>query len=226
MSFRTIAAGAGMFAALTFAATSTAPAQAAGTKPSAATQTRAGKAAHRVTKPQREANTRRVKRTRLARHRHRQPVDRLAQTVHRPAASPHAEVAIGVRQQTSAERRFREFLTPQSFDGVANEPLRNPRLLTANFSGEIADPELGLANASTPVESDPRAEAPPIVAGDQTTGDDNQGNAAPVAQTHPAAIARAKQTDKDPEGMSFLRWFFIAWGGVLTLASAVRMAVG
>jgi hypothetical protein len=26
--------------------------------------------------------------------------------------------------------------------------------------------------------------------------------------------------------MSFLRWFFIAWGGVLTFASAVRMAVG
>ena len=224
MSFRTLAAGAGMLAALTFAATSAASAETGGTKPSAATQTRAAKAPHRVAKPQREAKARRGKRTRVARQRHRQPADRVAQTVHRPAASPRAEVAITARQQTSAERRFREFLNPQSFADAANEPLRNPRVLAANFSGEIVDAELVFESATTPVASDPRVEAPPIVAGDQTTGDDGQSKAEPIAHSDPAPIARAKQ--KEPEGMSFLRWFFIAWGGVLTLASAVRMAVG
>jgi hypothetical protein len=37
---------------------------------------------------------------------------------------------------------------------------------------------------------------------------------------------RVAQSEKEPDRMSFVRWFFIAWGGVLTLASAVRMAIG
>jgi hypothetical protein len=225
MSFRTIAAGAGMLAALTFAETSPAPAQSAGTKPSATTQTRAAKAPHRVAKPQRDAKARHGKRTRAARQRHRQPTERTAQRARRPLASAPDSLP-PERQRTSAERRFREFLTPQSFDGVANEPLRNPRLLAANFSGDIADSALVFASPATPVASDPRAEAPVIVARDQTIEEDGQSQAVPVAQSDPAPVQRAKQTEKQSDGMSFLRWFFIAWGGVLTLASAVRMAVG
>jgi hypothetical protein len=135
MSFRTIAAGAGMFAAVTLAATSMAPAEPAGTKPSASTHTRAAKPAHRVAKPQREAKARHGKRTRVARQRQRQPTERVARTAHRPPASPRAEVPIAVGQHSAAARRFREFLNPQSFAVVANEQLRSPRLLAAHFSG-------------------------------------------------------------------------------------------
>ena len=224
MSFRTIAAGAGMFAALTFAATSTAPAQTAGTKPSATTHTRAAKAPHRVGKPQREAKARRGKRTRVARQRHRQPAEPQTHVARRPSASPRAEIPIAVRQQTSAERRFREFLTPQSFAAVASEQLRSPRLLAAQFSGEIAGPELVPANATSPAAAEPGVEAPPIVA--HETGGDEGASKAPLARSEPVPVQRVAQTEKEPDRMSFLTWFFIAWGGVLTLASAVRMAIG
>ena len=223
MSFRTIAAGAGMLAALTFAATSTASAETAGTKPSATTHTRTAKAPHRVAKPQREAKARRGKRTRLARQRHQQPAERVAHSARRPIASPRAEIPIAAPQQTAAARRFREFLDPQSFALAANEQLRSPRLLAAQLAGEITDPES--ANATTPVAADPRAEAPPVVARDQITGDDSPNKAPPLAHSD-VQVQRAAQTDQEPDRMSFVRWFFVAWGGVLAFASAVRMAVG
>ena len=226
MSFRTIAAGAGMLAALTLAATSSAPAQTAGTKPSATTHTRAAKAPHRAAKPQREAKARHGKRTRVARQRHRQRSHSATQVTRRPLASARAEVVNPERQQTVAARRFRDFLNPQSFAAVANEQLRSPRLLAAHFSGEIADPEVGFATATTPAAVEPRAEAPPIVARDQTTGDDSQSKATPLASSDPVPVQRAAQSEKEPDRMSFLRWFFIAWGGALTLASAVRLAIG
>jgi hypothetical protein len=225
MSFRTIAAGAGMLAALTLAATSTASAEPAATKPSAGA-TRTAKAAHRVAKPQRVAKSRQGKRTRLARQRHRQPAERVAQVARRPMAAAPVDSLTALRQETSAARRFREFLTPQSFAAVANERLRSPRLLAAHFSGEIADPELVFTNATTPLAADPRAEAPPIIAGDQTTGDDSPSETAPLAHSDPVPVQRVAQGEKESDGMSFVRWFFVAWGGVLAFASAVRMAVG
>jgi hypothetical protein len=226
MTFRTIAAGAGMFAALTLAATSTAPAQTAGTKPSATTHTRAAKAPHRVAKPQRDAKARRGKRTRVARQRHRRQAEPQTQVAHRPSTSPRAEIPIAVRQHSSAERRFRDFLTPQSFAAVANEQLRSPKLLAAQFSVEIADPESVPANATSPVAAEPRAEALPIVAADQTFMDTSSSKAPPLALNEPVPTQRVAPSEKEPNRMSFLGWFFIAWGGVLTLASAVRMAIG
>jgi hypothetical protein len=226
MSFRTIAAGAGMLAALTLAATSSAPAQTVGTKPSATTHTRAAKVPHRIAKPQREAKARHGKRTRVARQRHRQRSHSATHVTRRPLASARAEIVTPERQQTASARRFREFLTPQSFGAVANEQLRSPRLLAAHFSGEVADPEVGFAAAATPAAVEPRAEAPPIVARDQTTADDSQSKAPPVAKSDPVPVERAAQSEKEPDRMSFLRWFFVAWGGVLTLASAVRLAIG
>jgi len=222
MSFRTIAASAGMLAALTLAATSTAPAAPAGSKPSASTQTRAAKAPHRAGKPQREAKARHGKRTRVARQRHRHSTERTAQA-RRPATSPRAEIPIAVG--TAAARRFRDFLTPQSFADVSNEQLRSPRLVAAHFSGEIVDPELVLTDMPTPAAAEPRAEAPSGVAREQTTGDDSPSKTPPLAQGD-AQVQRAAQTDKEPDRMSFVRWFFVAWGGVLALASAVRLAIG
>jgi hypothetical protein len=226
MSFRTIAAGAGMFAAVTLAATSTAPAEPATTKPSAGTHTRAAKAPHRAVKPKREAKARHGKRTRLARQRHRQPAERVGQAARRPMAAAPVESLTALRQETSAARRFREFLNPQSFAVVANERLRGPRLLAAHFSDEVADPESVFTRATAPVAADPRAEAAPIIAGDQTTGDDSPSKATPLAHSDPVQLQRVAQSEKESDGMSFVRWFFVAWGGVLAFASAVRMAMG
>ena len=228
MRFRTFAAGAGMLVTLTFAATSTAPAETAGSTPSASTHTRPAKPQHRVAKPQREAKVRRGKRTRLAlaRQRHRQPAEASAETVRRPMASAGAETATALRREASAARRFREFLNPQSFADVAAEQLRSPRLMAAQFSDEITDPELVLASVTGTVAADPRTEPAPIIDREQTTGDDSPSKAPALAHGDPVQVARVAQSDKEPERMSFLRWFFVAWGGVLTFASAVRMAVG
>lgn len=228
MSFRTIAAGAGMLAALTLATTSSAPAETAGATASASSvHARAAKPQHRVGKNQREAaKARHGKRARLAlaKHRRRPAAEPAGETVRR-ATAPVRETAAASRQQTSA-RRFREFLNPQSFAVAVNEELRSPRLLAAHFSGEIADPEIVLASLTTPVAADPHEDTTPIVARDQTIGDDSPSTALALAHSDATQVQRAARTEKEPERMSFLRWFFVAWGGVLTFASAVRMAVG
>jgi hypothetical protein len=223
MSLRTIAASAGMFAAFTFAATAIAPAEPAGSKPSASS-TRAAKPLHRAAKPQRDAaKARHGKRTRLARHRHRPAAEPRAEAAF-PTASTRAESAGAIRHQTAAARRFRDFLNPQSFALAANEDLRSPRLLAAHFSGEIADPEIVRADASESVAPDTRTGMPPSVAHDQTAGDDSQSKLPALAHSAPVQVQRAAPAG--PDRMSFLSWFFIAWGGVLTFASAVRLAVG
>jgi hypothetical protein len=226
MSFRTIAASAGMLAAFTFATTAIAPAEPAGSK-SSATSTRVAKPLHRAAKPQREASkARHGKRTRVARNRHRPAAEARAQAVRLPTAFARAESAGAMRQQTAAARRFGQFLNPQSFALAANEEMRSPRLLAAHFSGEIADPEIVLAEATDSVAPDARTGMPPIVAHDQTAADESKSSAPAPAHNDPVQVRRAAPTEKEPDRMSFLRWFFIAWGGVLTFASAVRMAVG
>jgi hypothetical protein len=230
MSFRTFAAGAGMLAALTFATTSGAPAETAGSTPSAtkvqtrAAHARAAKPQHRVAKTQREA-TKARKRTRLATANHRRRGDIEPEAVRRATTPARAEVLPAARQETAAVRRFRDFLNPQSFAVAVSEELRGPRLLAAQLSGEIADPEIAaVANAETPAAE--HEETLPIVAREQTTGDDNPSMAPALAHSDPVQVQRAAQNEKEPDRMSFLRWFFVAWGGVLTFASAVRMAVG
>src|SRR5262249_53518995 len=144
----------------------------------------------------------------------------------RPFASVRLESAGAMRQQTAATRRFREFLNPQSFAVATQEELRSPRLLAAHFSGEITDPEIVRADATVPVTADTRTGPPPIIAHDQTIGDDSQSRAPALAHSDPVQVARAAPAEKEPDRMSFLSWFFVAWGGVLTFASAVRMAIG
>jgi len=227
MSFPTIAAGAGMLAAFTLATSATASAQTAGSKASAAsTQTRVAKPAHRATRPQREAaKARQSKRARLAaRQRHRPRAEVAGESIRRPIV--RAETAGVTHQQTAGARRFREFLTPESFADVAREELRIPRLAAAHFSGEAADPEVGLANAIEPAAADPPACAPPVVAHDQTTADESANQAPAPVQRDAVQVKRAAASEKEPDRMSFWRWFFVAWGGVLTFASAVRMAIG
>jgi hypothetical protein len=225
MSFRIIAAGAGLLAAFTLAASATAAAQIIGSKPSASSsQTSAVRPVHRATRPQREtARTRHGRRARLAaRHRHRAS-EATAESLRRPMA--RVESLAAVHQQTTAERRFREFLSPRDFAVVSDQELRSPRLSAALFSGQIADPETVLASTTEPVAADPPTGAPPIVASDPASPDDSANKVAAPAQRDRVQVRRADPTEKQPNGMSFLSWFFVAWGGVLTFASAVRMAM-
>jgi hypothetical protein len=246
MTLRTIAAGAAMLAGLILAAGPTqacdgrfgatcepaAPAEAAAPGPAVAIHptTRARTARpHRTAKVQSEpAKARHGKRARLALARHRrQPAPEPADMKPEPAAAPaSAEIATPSPQQTAAARRFREFLNPQSFALAVNEDLRRPRLLAAHFSSDIADPDIVAAAWNGAVAPAAQEDAGPIIAHDQTTGDDSPSTA-PVLTHHDATeVVRAAATDKEPARMSFVRWFFVAWGGVLTFASALRMAVG
>jgi hypothetical protein len=227
MTFRTIAVGAGMLAAFTLATTSAAPAQTAGTTAAASSvHVRAAKP-HRVTKKQRDAaKARHGRRKRLAltRHRHRGS-DQAADETIRRATAPVRETSVA-RQQSVAARRFREFLNPQSFAVSVSEELRGPRLVPTHFSGQVTDPAVVLASLAPMAAAAPHEDVAEVVP-DQTTADDKAGDAPALAQSDPApVIQRAAPATKQPEHMSFLRWFFVAWGGVLTFASAVRMAVG
>jgi len=230
MSFRTIAAGAGMLAAFALATTWSAPAATAGTAASASgVHARAAKPQHRAVRKQREAaKARHGRRARLASTRHRHRIsDEPSDEPIRRATTPVRETSVAARQQTSGTRRFREFLNPQSFAVSVTEELRGPRLLAAHFSGEITDPEVVVASLAGPIAAGPHEDAPPSLAHDQTTPDDSASSAPALAHSDPAPVAqRAAPTGKEPERMSFLRWFFVAWGGVLAFASAVRMAVG
>jgi hypothetical protein len=229
MSFRTIAVGAGMLAALALATTSSAPAETAGTGASASSVHARSAKSHRAVRKQREAaKARHGRRARLAsvRHRHRISDESTDETIRR-ATTPVRETSVASRQQTSAARRFREFLNPQSFAVSVSEELRGPRLLSAHFSGEFTDPEVVVASLAGPIAASPHEDVPPSLVHDQTTGDDSPSSAPALAHSDPAPVVqRAAPAGKEPERMSFLRWLFVAWGGVLTFASAVRMAVG
>jgi hypothetical protein len=245
MNRRTIAAGAAMLASLILATSPTracdsrfgatcepaapapaaAPAAAVPSQP--ATRARTAKP-HRIAKVQPEpAKARHGKRARLALARHRRrAAPEPAETDPEPAAPASADIAAPSHQETAAARRFREFLNPQSFALAANENLRRPRLLAAHFSADIADPDLVAAAWSGAVEPAPQEEAAPVIAHDQTTGDDSPSTAAVLTHHDATEVVRAARNDKEPPRMSFVRWFFVAWGGVLTFASALRMAVG
>jgi hypothetical protein len=247
MSLRIIAAGAAMLAGLSLATTPTracddrfgaactppAPAAAAAEPAApvaaqATTRTRTAKP-HRVARAQPEpAKAHRGKRSRLALTRHRKrPAAEPTDEVPEAAAAPVAQVSPPVRPDTPAARRFREFLNPQSFAVAASETLRSPRLLAAHFSSETPAPEIIAATWTAPVESAPPEEAAAIITHDQGAGDDSPSTAPVLSHSDATAVQRVGRAGNEPTPrMSFLSWFFVAWGGVLTFASAVRMAVG
>lgn len=227
MSLRTIAAGAVMLA-VTLAMTAPAPAESGAANPSTSSaDADATKPHYRAAKQRDAAKARHGKRSRLAlaRERRKQSAQPADESIRRPTAPARAESPPAVPQETAAARRFRDFLDPQSFAVAAGDRLRSPRLLAAQLSAEIADPTV-FANWTEGAAAVPRDGAPPIVARDQTMGGDSPSMAPALAYGDPVPVARARQTEKEPGRMSLLRWFFVAWGGVLTFASAVRMTMG
>ena len=115
---------------------------------------------------------------------------------------PRAEAAApvtSVRPDSTAARRFREFVNPRSFAlGPAIE-LRKPQ---ADVAFHCFD--------ETMSSGDP-AESTPI-----------------VVQSSEKLEARQAPPIPAPKSgeMSLLRWIFVAWGGILTAASAARMVIG
>ena len=152
----------------------------------------------------------------LTRHRHRPAADQGEP----PARGPVAQA----RQESAAMRRFRDFISPQSFVLNAVDELRKPRPTASHLAGDVADPRIVPVAWTGASEPDAGARAP-VVAHDEANGDDGVAPTSVMAQGEPAEVRRAA-ADSDPPRMSFLSWFFVAWGGVLTVASALRMVVG
>lgn len=229
MNLRTIAAGAAMLACLSLAATP-APAEtaASGSAVSKAHARPAKAKSAAASTRHRQARAQRGKKARLALARHRQrPAVEPTEDAPESVTLSRPETPAPARQETSAARRFREFLNPQSFTLGVGENLRRPRLLAMHLTGDMIDPQIIAAAWNGAEEPSPQESTASIIAHDDAIGDDNP-SPAPVL-THGdgsdlRAIARA-DTD-EPARMSFVRWFFVAWGGVLTFASALRMAVG
>jgi len=241
MNLRILGAGAAMLAGLTVATSPSqacdsrfgatcepaAPAEAAATVPPLPIQPAVHGRKHRLAKGEPEpAKAHHGKRARLALARHRgRPASEPTEAGPEIVAPARVEALAPVYEETSAAKRFREFLNPQSFALAVNENLRRPRLVAAHFSGEAADPDVIATTSTAPAEPAAQEDAAPIVAHGQTTGDDSPSTAPVLTHNDAAAAVRATRTEQ-PARMSFVRWFFVAWGGVLTLASAVRMAVG
>jgi hypothetical protein len=174
----------------------------------------------RAPKPTQTARAEKHKKSRVARVRYS----------HRVAALPERKIPAPVpsastRTETTAARRFRNFIDPQSFSLNTAEELRQPRPSAVHLAGEVADPSIVPA-AWTPSlpAADPVAQAL-VTAPEQANGDDRATPAPVVAQSDVAEVRRAAP-DGDHSRMSFMSWFFIAWGGVLTVASALRLVVG
>jgi hypothetical protein len=227
MNLRTIAAGAAMLACLSLAATPALAETAASGSAVSKAHVRPAKAKSGAASTRhRQARAQRGKKTRIALTRHR----------HRPAAEPAEDAPESVtparqettappRQETSAARRFREFLSPQPFALGASENLRRPRLLAMHLTGDMTDPQI-IAAAWNGAE-EPQESAASIIAHDDAIGDDNPSPAPVLTHGDGTDLRRVARADSnEPERMSFVRWFFVAWGGVLTFASALRMAVG
>jgi hypothetical protein len=232
MTFRVIAVGAAVLVGLAVAATPTrAPAEGAATasptKLHPTTRVRAGRS-HKTARAQHEGKPHHGKRSRvaLARHRHRAAPERIATPPELPAVEQPEEPA--APRNTASARRFREFLSPQPFAVAVGEDLRRPRLLAAHLSGEIADPQVVAAAWTGAVETEPQEHAAPVIAHDEAAGEDSHSLPPALSHTEATELRRVVRAavDNEPARMSFLRWFFVAWGGVLTFASALRLAVG
>jgi hypothetical protein len=230
MNLRTIAAGAAMLACLSLAATP-APAETA-TSGSAVSKAHArpakAKSGAASTRHRQARAQHGKKKTRIALTRHRQrPAAEPAEGAPESVAPARQETPAPARQETAAARRFREFLSPQSFALGAGENLRRPRLLAAHLTGDMTDPQIIAAAWSGAEEPDPQESTASIIAHDDAIGDDNPSPAPVLTHGDGTDLRRVARADSnEPERMSFVRWFFVAWGGVLTFASALRMAVG
>ena len=133
-----------------------------------------------------------------------------------------------VHPDSVATRRFRAFLNPQSFALGAGTELRKPQADVRHLSPEMIAAPMVLAAWASSDEGAPAAASVPL-AQDEIVASGDPPDAAPtsIAGGEIREVRQASPaSDQKPGQMSMLRWLFVAWGGILTAASAARMLIG
>jgi len=173
---------------------------------------------------------------RIARHRHglkRAFLRRPARQVTERSA-PSALPTPPDREPSTAERRFREFISARLLAANPVEDLRGPRLEVSHFSRQTAYPvvdttERPIAEASDPARVNAEEEGKDVDLA--LTGVQQQTNrvAQPVtdaiSEMSPKKINEIRSSDRDTPN-PWVRLVFVSWGGLLTLGSALRMLIG
>jgi hypothetical protein len=176
---------------------------------------------------------------RIARHRHglkQAHLRRPARQVTERSAPPALPTSPG-REPSTAERRFREFISPRPFAANPVEDLRGPRMDVSHFSRRttypLVDDSGPIAEASDPSRVVAQEEEKDVdLAADAAQARVQQqtnGTVQPVTQTisemSPKKVDDIHPSDRDAPN-PWVRLIFVSWGGLLTLGSALRMLVG
>jgi len=201
---------------------------------SAAAQKKSAAKAHQTRRKSAAANVsdRRKRQARRSRH------TRVAKTV--PRAAPVAQA----HQQTSAAtRRFREFVNPKPIAANPIDELRKPRADSTELTATILFPSLAAElHTQSPVTAAPEQ----VASQDEINEIDLAAVSAPerhqLASTdlapRSAQAARPDVTsdavksvtsataDHASTGLTWVQLIFVAWGGILTIASALRLFLG
>jgi hypothetical protein len=160
---------------------------------------------------------------------------RVARTA--PRAAPMAQA----RQQTSAAaRRFREFVNPRPIAANVIDELRKPRADNADLTASILFPSLAAELQTHPVVS---AAFQQVASQDEINEMDLAAASTPARYQLASAdillrkahAARPQASDEivkpvaanhTPAGLTWVQLIFLTWGGVLTVASALRLVLG
>jgi hypothetical protein len=139
-------------------------------------------------------------------------------------------------ETSPAARRFSEFVSPRLLAVNPIEDLHKPRINVTEFSGETAYPVAQGINQEPPRTAENGAPGGALPAGKPEQArvpppNERQTSATPVAAEVNASalpVQASHSTDPAPsEGVtSWVRIVFLAWGGLLTLGSALRLLIG
>ena len=171
------------------------------------------------------------------RHRHAARHTRSNKTVRAAEESPVKDPPQSKSPETSpAARRFSEFVSPRLLAVNPIEDLHKPRINLTEFSGETAYPVAQAINQeqTRSAENGAPAGPQPAVKPEQARvapPNERQTSATPIAaEVNASALPAQASRSSDPapsEGAaSWVRIVFLAWGGLLTLGSALRLLIG
>jgi hypothetical protein len=142
------------------------------------------------------------------------------------------------REPSTAERRFREFISPRLLAANPVEDLRRPRVDVSHLSRQTAYPvvdttQRAIAEASDPARVTAQEDGKEVdLATDLArAGVQEQTNRAAqpvtdaISEMSPKKVNEIRLSDGDTPN-PWVRLVFVSWGGLLTLGSALRMLIG
>jgi hypothetical protein len=159
----------------------------------------------------------------------------------RPTSRAGATAQIRLQTSAAAARRFREFVNPRPIAANPIDELRKPRPVPADLIGDVAFPAAAMlvltAARETPAEAEQAFSQDELNEIDLAAVPDRQPyrlmsadsgfvSTQPPPQSPATAAIKSTGTERSPAGMTWLQLLFVTWGGVLTLASAVRLFLG